>query len=361
MTQREIYTLFAVAMVACGSHAMPSADGGASDAGASAANENSSRSAASSAEVAKRQATAEGLKVAFFGDQGVNPRARSVLQLIANEHAAAVIHVGDLAYGEAPPTGWDAQINDVLGTDFPYFALIGNHDVNEWPAKQGFAELLRQRLSRMNEAHCDGDYGVAATCTFRGLRFVMSGVGTSGSEHERYLDSALQSNDAIFQLCTWHKNQHDMQVGAKTDEVGWQAYQICAKHGVPVITGHEHSYARTQTLTMIGAKDQQHGATGETSSLQLAPGRTFVAVSGLGGESQRERTADHALDTWWASIYARNDQLKNGSPDGSLATIEYGALFVEFYVDGDPYKAHAYFKTVDGALHDDFTWTVPGH
>lgn len=303
--------------------------------------------------------TVPGLKVAFFGDQGVGANARAVLELVKNEHANAAIHLGDFSYDEATPTGWDTQIDNVLGRDFPYFAVIGNHDVPSWTGRDGFAQRLTARLQRIADAHCDGEYGVKSSCTFRGLAFVLSGVGTYGKDHETYLESTLSQTQATFRLCIWHKDQHDMQVGDKIDEVGWEAYRVCARHGVPVITGHEHSYARSQGLAAIGDRNQGHGATGFADPIALVPGETFVAVSGLGGESRRPRTADHKADSWWASIYAENYQLKNGVLEGTTAEIQYGVLFVEFHVDGNPRKARAYFKTTDGAVHDSFSFIMP--
>jgi hypothetical protein len=309
---------------------------------------------------ARQTAMARGLKVAFLGDQGVNSDARRVLQLIADEGADAVIHMGDLAYEQATPSEWDAQVTSVLGADFPYFVAIGNHDRDAWSGTTGFAALLLERLARVSGAQCVGDYGVNASCNFRGLHFVLSGIGTSGDDedHERFLDTALADSDAVFRLCIWHKNQHDMQVGEKQDEVGWNAYRICAAHGAAVITGHEHSYARSLTLSAIGDRDLGHGAFGTTERIELAAGNTLVVVAGLGGKTARAWSPAHEADTWWASIYARNFQLENGTLQGTAAEILYGALFVEFNVSDDPRMAKAYFKTVDGQIQDEFTLEV---
>jgi Calcineurin-like phosphoesterase len=299
-------------------------------------------------------ATARGLKVALLGDQGVNVDAHRVLQLIAQERADGVIHMGDLAYEQGSPSEWDEQVTSVLGADFPYFAAIGNHDRDAWFEAPGFAALLLERLARVPDAQCFGDYGIHSSCSFRGLDFVLSGVGTFGDDHELFLEAALADSDAIFRLCIWHKNQRDMQVGEKPDEVGWEAYRICAKHGAAVITGHEHSYARSLTLSAIGDRDLGHGAIGVPERIELAPGNTVVVVNGLGGKTTRAWSPAHAEDTWWASIYARNYQLQNGVPHGKDAAIAYGALFVEFNVSNDPGVAKAYFKTVDGQIQDEF-------
>jgi predicted phosphodiesterase len=303
--------------------------------------------------------TQRGLRVAFLGDQGLGDTAKAVLQLVAREKADALVHLGDFAYDEAAPAGWDAQVDGILGHDFPYFAAIGNHDVGSWPGPGGFAELLSARLARIPDARCSGEYGVNALCSFRGLDFVLSGVGTYGSGHEAFLEASLAQSNAAFRLCIWHKNQHDMQTGAKTDEVGWQAYRICAHHAAIVITGHEHTYARSKTLAAIGDRSSGHGALGEPDQLLLAADRTVVFVAGLGGESARPRTEDHLGDSWWASSYAQNYQLQNGQLTGSAPDILFGALFIDFNVDDDPYRATGYFKTTDDQVQDRFTIQVP--
>lgn len=297
-----------------------------------------------------------GLKVAVFGDQGMRATSRAVLQLIKREHADLVIHLGDLSYEEGTPTDWESQVDRVLGPDFPYFATIGNHDVQSWFAPQGFAQRFAARLSRMQGAHCEGEYAINASCTYRGLHFVLSGVGTYGRGHEQFLRSALETSNAEHNLCAWHKNQHDMQVGSKIDEVGWQAYQICAEFGAPVVTGHEHSYARSYALSAVGDRKQRHGAGGSASDLVLAPGRTFVVVSGLGGESARNFTTDHKDDSWWASIYAGTYQVMNGEVISRDAAIDFGVLFITYGADGDPARASAYFKTVGDKVTDQFSW-----
>ena len=294
------------------------------------------------------------LRVAFIGDQGLGIGAWQVLKLIAREKPALVVHLGDLSYGQADPLGWEANINEVLGRSFPYVVAAGNHDLDDWNGTDGFAEVLRARLARTPGLRCDGELGIKSLCRYRGLELVVSGVGSTGSDHEWYLERMLARPGALVRLCAWHKNQHDMQVGSKRDEVGWAAYQICARHGAPIFTGHEHSYSRTYTLRAPGDRARAHGAVGRPDLLELGPDRTFVVVSGLGGQTSRIRTPDHAGDTWWASIYARDYQMQNGVLDGTEHDIPWGALFIDFHVDGDPLKARGYFMTTDNQVVDRF-------
>jgi len=298
--------------------------------------------------------TAPGLRVAFLGDQAIGPDGNAVLELIKREQADLVIHPGDFAY-VPDVAAWDAQIDAVLGATFPYFAAIGNNDVDTWDGEGGYQSALQARLERVPEATCSGDLGVNSVCRFRGLMFALSGVGTYGTDTEDYLARVLD-DPAIWRLCIWHKNQHDMQVGGKSDEVGWRAYQICQANGAPIITAHEHSYGRTYTVTALGDPVAQHGYTGWPEQLDLAPGSTAVFQTGLGGHSYRAWNGD--LAPWWATIYAGNKQQQNGAAVGTEAMIEFGALFIDFHVDGDPYKARGYFKTTSGKVVDDFTMRV---
>ena len=85
--------------------------------------------------------------------------------------------------------------------------------------------------------------------------------------------------------------------------------------------------------------------------MRVAPGATFAFVSGLGGVGIRDqerclpRTYPYGCNGEWASIYTSNQGAK------------FGALFIEFHVDGDPGRAHGYFMNVDGEIIDDFTIT----
>lgn len=294
-----------------------------------------------------------GLKVAFIGDQGPSDNALAVLQLIKDQGADLVIHAGDFDYIENPG-GWDARISQVLGPDFPYFASVGNHDLASWGGQGGYQDLLNQRLGRIKGAVCEGELGVNSACTYRGLFFVLSGVGTLGTGHEGYLATQLGRSKHQVRICNWHKNQHDMQVGTKGDEAGWSAYQVCQAQGALVINGHEHSYARTLALSEVGNRNAGHGALGLPQSIQLGPGRTAVIVSGLGGHSQRNFALDHLQDTWWASVYAGGRQVENGKLVSEEALIEAGALFVQLGVEGDARRGRGEFITMSGKVVDRF-------
>jgi hypothetical protein len=304
--------------------------------------------------------TEPNLLVAFIGDQGNGSNASAVLNLIKNEGAAAVVHNGDFDYANSP-SSYENRINSILGANYPYFAVIGNHDAPAWGGTSGYASYIDARVARVPDMNCTGENGVKANCYFRGLHLVQSCIGTSelrsscgkdSTEHVNFIRDSLAADNSIWSVCSWHKNQRAMQVGTKSDEVGWNAYRECQSAGAIVSTGHEHSYSRTLTLTNVGASG--HGAVGAYDVMELRPGRNFVFVSGLGGVGIRAfSTTYHSSDTWWSSYYTSDRWYRNGVMQSGVGN--YGALFVRFHVNGDPRLATAYFKDISGRVVDTFT------
>lgn len=288
--------------------------------------------------------------VALVGDLGKGDNSQAVYQRVLDEGADLLIILGD--FGDSP-NAWSEKMSAVFGDSFPVFGVIGNHDIDAW---SGYQSKLAERLAKIPGVVCTGDLGVDASCTYRGLHVVLSGIGTIGSraEHEQYIVGALAADTSQWSLCAWHRNQRDLQAGDKSDDVGWPAFQSCQDDGSIIVMGHEHSYARTRTLTEIGDKDHGHGASGLPGLLNVGPGRTFAAVSGLGGKSIRPFDASlHKDDTWWATIYTSDYYLRNGVVVDDF-TAERGVLFLRFNVNGAPSAAHGYFKTVRGEVIDEF-------
>lgn len=278
--------------------------------------------------------TPPNFRVAFIGDQGFSKGSIAVLQMIKDEGADMVLHQGDFDYND-DPDAWDQMINHVLGPEFPYFASIGNHDVEAW---SGYQLKLRARLGKIEGATCTGDLGVKSACTYKGLLFILSGAGTMGSEHDTYIRYQLAHDNSTWRICSWHKNQRLMHVGGKKDEVGWGPYEECRKGGAIIVTGHEHSYSRTHLMENF----ETQSVASTSNTLQIEKGKTFAVVSGLGGRSVRGQNDELAANDWWAAIYSS----KQGA--------NYGALFCIFNEKGIENKAYCYFKDIDGKIPDEF-------
>jgi len=283
------------------------------------------------------------IRIALAGDQGIGQRARDVLDLIRAEGADFMVILGDFDY-ENKPAEW-AQMFTRLGDNFPWFAVIGNHDLHSWPA---YEALLTAKQASIHDAKCRGKPGLQASCLYRGVQLIMSEIGTKGdrAEAEEFIRRELAQSQTPWKFCLWHKTQHDMQTGAKTDEVGWSAYQLCQAAGAIIVTGHEHSYARTKTLTALGDTASGYGAVGDLNAVDVGPGRTFLAVSGMGGIQLRVFVPSHEKDTWWGAYYTAdresvNGQVKmvNNSADGM------GALFLDLGIEGDQKKGRGRFVT----------------
>jgi hypothetical protein len=291
--------------------------------------------------------TPDNYMIAFIGDQGLGDNARAVLNLIKNEGANAVVHSGDFDYQDNP-AAWDAQINAILGSDFPYFASVGNHDDSRFYGSDGYQEFMAARMHRLGLTW-DGDLGVKSSFLFNGIFFVLTAPGVLGSGHAEYIRDRLAEDQSIWSICSWHKNMRLMQVGGKSDETGWEVYEESRKGGAIITTAHEHSYSRTHLLN--SCKDQIVASTSDTLALSIDQpitsedeGRTFVFVSGLGGRSIRDQELN---GRWWANIYT------------STQGANYGALFGIFNYEGKEGFAKFYFKDIDGVVVDEFYVTSP--
>jgi hypothetical protein len=299
---------------------------------------------------ARAEVPPPGLTVAFLGDQGLGPSAWAVLELVRDEGADAVLHLGDFDYADQPLL-WEAQIDAILGPDFPYFAVAGNHDVDAFDGRFGYQDLMRARLRRLGIAF-EGDLGRQSTIRWKGLLFVLvtpDVFGPGDGFHDLYLRERLLQDLSVWRIAAWHENMRLMQVGGKGDSTGWGVYEEARRGGAIVATAHEHSYSRTHLLDRM--PDAHVASVSDTlvltRDLPWTPrdeGRTFVFVSGLGGASIRDQELE---GPHWASVHT--------SDQGAT----FGALFGVFHVDGDPRRARFYFKDLRGAVVDEFTVESP--
>ncbi len=277
------------------------------------------------------------LRVAFIGDQGLGPNAIAVLELIKDEGAQMVLHQGDFDYKDDPGT-WDRRISDVLGSDFPYFASIGHHDVNAW---SGYQKKLNERLVKNSDAVCNGDLGVKSSCSYRGLFFLLVAPGdyTSDSDYDSFIQKQLNDNDSNWRICSWHNDMKAMQSEVKPNETGWEVYESCKNGGAIIANAHAHSYARSKTL--IDFENQiVDPEWSEPNKLRVMDGATFTFISGLGG--MPVSGPEHY--EW---------PVKYSSEQGATS----GALFCTFNAGGQPNKAYCYFKNINGRIIDEFTIT----
>lgn len=299
---------------------------------------------------ANAQSTDANFKVAFIGDSGASTPFQNVLNLIKAENAQMVLHQGDLDYSDGPQK-WMDMVDNTLGVNFPYLASDGNHD--EWDA-DGYAAYFKERLTKMGLTAPSGSLPPSYSVTYKGLKIVFS----QEDGDPTFIDTQLKNATNTWKICSWHKNMKLMQIGGKSDEQGWPDYETCRKYGAIIATGHEHSYERTKTLTNtqtqttdVTCPDPKNVCVGRETST-ASPGKTFVFVSGLAGSSIRNQdlclpsTPPYGCGGIWASIYTSDQGAKEG------------ALFIIFNYNGNPNKAHGYFKNVSGQIIDEFDITA---
>jgi hypothetical protein len=312
--------------------------------------------------------------VAFIADTGYDPHNtpeldadfERVLALVKSEEAQLLAIAGDFSYEEGPDAArvYFDNINRILGEYFPVLGADGNHD--DWSHYQPFFQARLERMGLHRTLISGDEYGLR----FGGIQWAILGERGNAA----FVQTQFASQDKAWRVCMWHKNMHDMQTGGKDDDMDWATYRACQEAGAIIATGHEHSYARTMTLTDLGNGAAGHGGTGTPDRAEVGPGHTFVFVSGLGGQSLRDyECAEHDDDTWWATVYTSNYYLKTGTlvakrcaegSEDAEAVVQgytYGALFITFNAGGDPTRAEAYFKTIHGEVIDTFSIIKKAH
>lgn len=341
--------------------------------------------------------TAPNLKVAFIGDTGYGSSFQGVLNLIKNEGAHMIVVQGDYSYGEGNDSiegdadGYFALVDQIMGANYPIFGSVGNHEDESWPTNcptnDGcFASHFVSRMPKysggvqnLDTSQINNEYWSA---TYKGMKMIFLGQEDSNSgptgPYVNYVKQQMATSPHIWNICSFHKNglvsPYDSnaagQLGTKGQDMGPALYQTCIDLGAIVATAHEHSYSRTLTLRNVVANlssnsidKVQHplgtvngwpNVPSNPNSLIVAPGspgKSFIFVSGLGGNSIRNQdrcsnkagfSYPYGCDHEWAKIYT--------SDQGA----DFGALFITFNVNGNPHRAQAYFKTRGGQIVDSF-------
>jgi hypothetical protein len=283
-------------------------------------------------------------KVAFIGDTGAGADFRRVLELIRDERAGAVVHLGDAIYaGETPAQFWN-EVDTVLGHDYPYFLAQGNHDRDARPA---MASHAAEHLRRADAITVEPSLGRPRFGVVTGGVSVLTLGEQVEDDDPRFIVDRFSQDPHIWKLCTWHKNQEQLQLGGKGNQMGWGVYESCRQMGAMVLTAHEHSYHRTRTLTNTTTQAVD-ASCADPGKVCVRPGAVPVFVSGLGGRSIRDQqrclpsSFPYGCHREWAFAYTAS---QNAS---------FGALFISFHVGGDPRLARGYFKNISGQMVDTF-------
>lgn len=344
-------------VAACGQDATEEDPGASSGTGSSSGTSGGSSSGESSSSGASSGATSSGstssssgstsggvtgstdpnFKVAFIGDTAAGNDFKAVLQLIKREKAQAVVIQGDLTYGGDKAGDWFPVADGELdAAKIPYFVSRGNHD-DDWNAATGLAKGLEDRLTKWAVTPDDGKPSLNNyALTYKGLKMVFVHESeTSNPTRADYVKQQLENDKHVWKICSWHKNMRATNVGPKSDEMGWQIYENCRAAGAIVAQGHSHTYSRSKTMSADQALTVD-ATCSDPFALCVGPGKHFFFDSSAGGVDLRTLNGTVAAKPYWGSTYAS----------------DFGALFIEFNVDGDPKKAKGYFKTVGNVVID---------
>jgi hypothetical protein len=278
--------------------------------------------------------TEASLKIAFIGDTGTGNDFKKVLQLIKAEQADGVMIQGDLNYSIltlTPAKDW-FEVIDAEIPNIPYFISKGNHDV-DWG---NYGSMLKTKfgtwgITSENNDPTTKNYSVV----WKGLKMVFVDDTNSAGDRAAYAQNRLANDAHIWKICSFHKNQRASNVGPKSDEMGWAIYENCRNAGAIVAQGHSHTYSRSKTLTN-DTNQVVDTACDQPFDLCVANGKNFFFDSSVGGEDTRSLDTNVSNKPYWGQVFTGN----------------FGALFIEFNVDGDARKAKGYFKTVDNVIVD---------
>lgn len=277
--------------------------------------------------------TQPALRVAFIGDTGTGADFRSVLQLIKRENADLIMVQGDLNYGLFSSAGpWLQAIDGELQGEIPYFVSKGNHD-SDW--KNGYGKEMKSRLAAQGITPVGDPVSMNYAFELKGLQVVMVGDSETSPTRADFIKQRFANDNHTWRICSWHKNQRATNIGPKDDEMGWATYEACRAAGAIVAQGHSHTYSRSRTLTNDATQTVDPTCNGPFD-LCVGTNRHFFFDSSVGGYDLRSPTTSIASKPYW----------------GSTFTGAYGALFIDFNVDGNPNKARGYFKTTEDRIVD---------
>ena len=143
-----------------------------------------------------------------------------------------------------------------------------------------------------------------------------------------------------------------ISLGMKLDEVGYFAFQESIRLGAPIMTGHEHSYARTKQLNDVGSNPRDFKIVPDEELAELidgievqtvGPGNSHVVSNGIGGRSFRGARKQNAGRPWWQRLF-----------NGDSSNFDYAVHVCEYNVKNRTDLAYCYLLTLDNIIADEY-------
>lgn len=311
---------------------------------------------------------AQEVTVALIGDTGADQMFGSVLHLVANENADVVMINGDLGYNSSPEK-WNDRLKSSIDTS-KYFVIgtLGNHDAGSKDKYLALFDGYRNDNKDLR-TKCSGTTGVKEghdiiavdeVCTFGNVSIIASGIGLVLST--TYLENRLEQKlknvpKENWSLAGYHYTVTSMNPGIKGDENTYKFFDLLRQYGAIGAQAHTHSGMASCPIAspfVRGAEVKCHASFGSDLEARfVAPGIGLFMDSSLGGKeirnrsrchSSKEKGCQHLVDLISDEGYTRTD--------GTIKSDfnPFGAMFIVFNLDGDPTKALAYYKSVDGKV-----------
>lgn len=294
---------------------------------------------------------ASGARSAHFvasADFGARASTRTVLADMAAQNATAALAVGDLAYRDAvPETAWCAYVKQFFAEGFPFQLVSGNHeslDVGDGMIS-AYADCLPNQVPGMV-----GDYGREYYMDFPSSDPLVRVIAVSplltfddgqwlynqGDAHYQWLSDAIDSGReagatwiiVAAHIPCWSVGKYSCR---QTDFYNL----LLQKHVDLVLSGHEHSYARTHQLaqgtpgcTAIAAGSYDPDCVRDRDSAFTAGQGTVFATVGTGGIPLRDVNPGDSEAGYFASYSGANRNPSYGYLDIDVQESTLSARFL---------------------------------
>ena len=278
-------------------------------------------------------ATPSNFKVAFIADTDDDSGQKEVLDLISERARIWSCTRGTFPMAAAPPQPGSTRSTIRLAVTSPTWAPTVTTTRGDGTSRSSVTVSARWVSTPTT---CPGAAGVITPRSSQGLKLVFVRAGGDAD----FIEEQLADDNHIWKICSWHHNRRATNVGPYGNQVSASSYKACFAAGAIVAQGHSHTYSRSKTISdfdnlTVDGSCPQDPDTLETDAC-VAPGSSFFFDSSLGGKESRP--LENTERDYWACYF----------------TGEFGAVFIEFNVDGNAAKARGYFKSTAGAVHDSF-------
>ena len=258
-----------------------------------------------------------GIQALVLGDlqESNNQNLSGILEQVGVEGLDLTIQTGDLVDSGGNYAYWDSTLSMLEKLDTDRFFSLGNHEL------EGGLPIGTLLYHQENPDYTSAEYGNVyfASIAING--------GTAGYEKAlEWLVADAQASQATWKILVTHQPPYYTNKVAGMDASTQQAIaQAAQEAGIDVVlSGHDHSYARTEPL-YIGEVDQEKGI-------------TYFICGSLGEKS-----------------YSVTD---NPEFHFAQATNDYQALYILLSTTADTLRIQAYdYNNGSPALVDSFTKT----